>query len=210
MREQATSARVRWRSRLLVVAVAGAALATVAPTSVAPGSSGPRCEAFVDSCIFLDRNRVEGSAKRRIGRDFACAVTSKKTRRRPRKLFIYVTSKRAMRHAERVRWGLIQPGRARVRLTLRRYRAETMRRIHKDVDERMPPVVPGATGAGDSGALSLGSPIDIRRCPPVSVTIEPRRQASQAMERWAADSQRRHGRDRVAVERAVVTTDDSD
>jgi hypothetical protein len=147
-----------------------------------------------DASLVDDRHRVERSASDRIGEDFACAVITKRAGSRPRQLLVYVTSREAVDRAAQFIAELDSAPRTGVRMTSPRFRRRTMLQIRDSVVESLPP---DATSVG----IGLESPIDRGDCPRVYIDMLPRGQAGAAVERWASDSVRRFGRDRVIVSR---------
>jgi hypothetical protein len=147
-----------------------------------------------DESLVDDRHRIESRGLDRIGEDFACAVISVRTSSTPPQLLVYVTSSEAVEPAKRFVADLKSASRTSVRTTSPRFRRRTMLRIRESVVDSLP-------RERTSVGIGLESPIDRGECPRVYIEMLPRGQAGTAMERWASESVRRFGRDRVIVSR---------
>jgi hypothetical protein len=169
---------------MLVAALVGVAL----PAGV--DAAGPQYA----HPIFKDLNTVDQQADERIGRQYACAVTTRPTKARPRTLLIYVTGEVAAKRARKLRSELDYPWRARVRMTSDRFRKRRMEKIRKRVEAVQPNPSETATG--------LETPLGKSRCPRMEITLRPKGEATAETEEWAAAMRERWGEDRVVVRRA--------
>lgn len=185
----------RWPSTACLFGIGSVALVGVTACSERDlGRTQRASHAASDEQLVGDRERVERRAPDRIGNDFACAVISKRTAVRPRRLLVYVTSSEAADRARRFVGELKSASRIAVRTTSPQFRRRTMVEIRNSIEKSLPP---DGTGAG----IGLESPIDRTRCPRVRIDILPQGQAGPDMERWAEDAVRRFGRHRVIVSR---------
>ena len=187
--------RRRLAAGMTVVLILAAAAATL---GLARGDKSPQNqESETPGALIRDLNLVLRAGPKRIGRDYACAVLTRATDRRPRELIVFVTDRSDVAAARRVRDELERPNRARIEMTSKRFRHRVMTRIYRSVVA----ATPTGKGKASSAAVGLESPLRRARCPRLAIEIEPRGVASESIERWAADAVRRHGRDRVVVKR---------
>ncbi len=143
--------------------------------------------------IYKDLNTVDQQADERIGRQYACVVTTRPTKKRRRTLLIFVTSGVAAERARKLRSELDYPWRARVRMTSDRFR---MRRMEK-IKERVEAVQPNSSETATGLETSLGK----SRCPRMEILLRPKGEATAETEEWAAAMRERWGEDRVVVRR---------
>ena len=180
---------------MTVVLILAAAAATL---GLARGDKSPQNQELeTPGALIRDLNLVLRAGPKRIGRDYACAVLTRATDRRPRELIVFVTDRSAVEAARRLRDELELPNRARIEIKSKRLRYRVMTRIYRSV------VAAITTGKGkaSSAAIGLESPLRRARCPRLAIEMERRGVASESIERWAADAVRRYGRDRVVVKR---------
>src|SRR3954470_16990255 len=88
---------------------------------VLSGSVATHAETFANP-MYADRHKAEQLAREEIGRDYACAVVTRRTEDRPRRLLIYVTSSEAVAQAKAIRARLRHPARTGVRVVAVRFR----------------------------------------------------------------------------------------
>lgn len=176
--------RVRWVVSCLTMAVAGGLLAGVS----AAGDGQP---VFSDP-LLKDRHTVDANASKRIGDDYACAVVTAPESDPSRQLLINVTSEAAVTQAEQLRLELDNPDSASVEVVGKRLRASTIERIRRRAQKAAPAGVGIGVGEGK---------VYHRRCPRVELIIAPACEASRRAERWTRRFRRRHGSDRVVVNR---------
>lgn len=146
----------RWPSTACLFGIGSVALVGVTACSERDlGRTQRASHAASDEQLVGDRERVERRAPDRIGNDFACAVISKRTAVRPRRLLVYVTSSEAADRARRFVGELKSASRIAVRTTSPQFRRRTMVEIRNSIEKSLPP---DGTGAG----IGLESPIDRR------------------------------------------------
>lgn len=142
---------------------------------------------------------LERRAANAIGRDYACTVVTAAPGERGRAVRLYVTARSAVRRARRVSRRLGFPANTRVRVTSKRLRQRTMKRIRNRAIDTQP---------ADAQEIRFGEKTDspyYTRCPKLRLMILPEGEASQAAEDWSRRFEDRYGSDRIAVLRGRTT-----
>jgi hypothetical protein len=170
----------------------GAALAAgaLAPAAAPAAATDP---------LFDGMPRLERRAANAIGPDYACTVITAAPGEPGRALRLYVAERHAVRRARRVTRRLGFPRGTQVRVTGKRFRRRTMRRIRDRAIESQP---------ADAQEIRFGEKTDspyYARCPKLRLMILPEGEASQAAEDWARGLEERYGGDRIAVVRGRTT-----
>jgi hypothetical protein len=165
------------------------------------GSVAAHAQTFAKP-MYADRFKAEQLARDEIGRDYACAVVTRRTEDRPRRLLIYVTSTEAVPQAKSIRARLRHPERTGVRVVAQRFRERKLERIRQFVLAHRPHVA-------QSWIVALESPLNRARCPRVEITLLPRGEASARLEDWASRMRERFGSDRVVIRRGPAIRPDA-
>jgi hypothetical protein len=149
--------------------------------------------------LFERIAKVERRAAKAIGRDYACTVVTAPPGHDARAVRIFVTDRSAIGAARRASERLDFPSGTEIRVTSKRLRRATMRRIRDRAIETQPP---------DVEEIRIGEQADspyYARCPKLRLMILPEGEASQAAEDWARRLEERYGGDRIAVVRGRTT-----
>jgi hypothetical protein len=173
--------------------VGGAALAAGA---LAPAAAAPSQE---PDPLFDGMPTLERRAANAIGRDYACTVVTAAPGDPRRALRVYVTDRDAIGKARRVSRRLGLPRATQVRVTSKRFRRRTMRKIEDRAIASRP---------ADAQEIRFGEKDGTpyyARCPKLRLMILPEGEASQAAEDWARGLEERYGSDRIAVVRGRTT-----